>query len=149
MTKKETKFYMAGTDDEVQLGDVIECVLTKKMRDGHTLHKREAFRLTEASLPYALEIEVIEQREVEVEVDNTENPDLIDFGGDNEEDGCPCGYGAIINEMIKDHEELEQRVDELEENVKELMETNMKYLKEILKEAKSVNKSNGKKGDTK
>lgn len=105
---KEIKYFMAGTDEEVLLGDTIETVLTKELKGGRKLTRYVKFELTEETLPYALALEVIEAKEYEKE-------GLLDFGEDNEE-GCP--QTELLNRMIESQEQLEKRVDTLEDAIK-------------------------------
>lgn len=107
---KETgkKYYLVGTDEEVFVGDVISTTLTKEMKEGYTIKRDVEFELSEETIPYALEIGIIEEGE-----DNTERP--IDF-----DDSFPKELDEIINGLCEDLENAEGRIDSLEEKIKQL-----------------------------
>jgi len=70
--KEVHKYFMAGTDEEVLMGDVINVELEKDFGDGRTLKRKIEFKLTEETLPEALEMGIIAGEE-------EEEKDLIDF----------------------------------------------------------------------
>ena len=104
---KEKKYFMAGTDEEVQLGDVISQTLVKDFKDGRKLTREVEFKLTEETLLPALDMGIIEEAEPE----NEENDELLDFGED-------CPFKEMLDGTIEAQEELEERVDKLEEKFK-------------------------------
>lgn len=104
MKENVRKYFMAGTDEEVQLGDVITQELVKDFKDGRKITREVEFKLTEDTLPYALEMGIIEADEPEEE-ENKDN--LIDF---NDE---PC---EELSDLIEDFEDVEQKVDGLMES---------------------------------
>ena len=108
---KEKKYFMAGTDEEVQLGDVITQTLVKDFKDGRKISREVEFKLTEETLLPALDMGIIEEAEPENE--EKENDELIDFGED-------CPFKEMLDAVVEDQEALEKRVDILEEQVKVL-----------------------------
>lgn len=109
---KETKYFMAGTDEEVLLGDVISQTLVKDFKDGRKISREVEFKLTEETLPYALDMGIIEEAEPE-ENEEEQNDELLDFGED-------CPFKEMLDEVVEDQEALEKKVDILEEQVKVL-----------------------------
>jgi hypothetical protein len=107
---KEKKYFMAGTDEEVQLGDVISQTLVKDFKDGRKLTREVEFKLTEETLLPALDMGIIEEAESEEEEKDDE---LLDFGED-------CPFKEMLDDVVEDQEALEKRVDILEEQVKVL-----------------------------
>lgn len=108
---KEKKYFMAGTDEEVQLGDVITQTLVKDFKDGRKISREVEFKLTEETLLPALDMGIIEEAEPENE--EKENDELLDFGED-------CPFKEMLDAVVEDQEALEKRVDILEEQVKVL-----------------------------
>ena len=108
MTKKETKYFIADTEDEVLVGDEIEVVLTEE-KEGHTRHKMMQFDITEESIPLAIDAGIIEEREVEVETE--EDNDLLDFGED-------CDLEETIDAIVESQEEFEKKLEIFEEKLK-------------------------------
>ena len=106
---KEKKYFMAGTDEEVQLGDVISQTLVKDFKDGRKLTREVEFKLTEETLLPALDMGIIEEAEPKNEEE--ENDELLDFGED-------CPFKEMLDGTIEAQEELEERVDKLEEKFK-------------------------------
>ena len=133
---KETKYYMAGTDEEVLLGDVIEVVLIKDFKDGRKIKRNMELKLTETTIPYALDLGVIE----EVEPDE-ENEDLLDFDEDND---IECPYDESVSDIIEDQEALEKRMDDLEKKVDEFIKESRDFMKSILKELDDEEEKNKK-----
>lgn len=109
---KETKYFMAGTNEEVLLGDVISQTLVKDFKDGRKISREVEFKLTEETLPYALDMGIIEEAEPE-ENEEEQNDELLDFGED-------CPFKEMLDEVVEGQEALEKRVDILEEQVKVL-----------------------------
>ena len=113
MAKKE-KYVMAGTDEEVLMGDVLEVEFEKDFFDGKCkVHRTAEYKVTEDSIPYLLDMDIIE-----VAGKNKEDNGLIDFS--DGDDDCPCNYGDIIDEMCDDLDEQDKRIRELEERVTDL-----------------------------
>ena len=122
MKEKESKYFMAGTDEEVLIGDVINVELEKDFEDGRTLKRGVEFKLTEETIPLALEMGIIEEGD-----DEEENDDLIDF---HEEDYVSKEkfheFTKCVSEDIEDLSDtassLEKRNAKLEEKVATLIE---------------------------
>lgn len=132
---KETKYFMAGTDEEVLLGDVIEVVLIKDFKDGRKIKRNMELKLTEATLPYALDLGVIEEDEPE------EDNDLLDFGEDNDTE---CPYETSIEDILEDQEALENRMDDLEKKIGEFIKESRDFMKNCLKELDDEEEKNKK-----
>ena len=92
-----TKYFLAGTDDELVFGDVIEALFSKELKNGKKKYEKVECKFTEETLPYLLDMEIVEERETD---------DLIDFDDDPEVDEA--------------WEEMEDRITELEDRVTEL-----------------------------
>ena len=71
MKENTSKYFMAGTDEEVLMGDVISTELVKDFKDGRKLTREVEFELNEDTIPIALEMGIIEEGD--------EENDLIDF----------------------------------------------------------------------
>lgn len=113
MAKQDVqKYFMAGTDEEVLLGDVIETTLEKEFKNGSKITRNVEFKLTEETLPIALEMGIIETQDE----DEEDNNELLDF----EEDNCPLK--EEIDGLVESQEDLEIRVEYLEDKVKELQD---------------------------
>lgn len=117
--KQEKKYFMAGTDEEVMLGDVVETELVKDFKDGRKLTRVVEFKLTEDTLPIALEMGIIEEGCDEEEEGKN---DLIDFDDDEDFDLLQ----EALDDLIEDHVNLEKRVESLEKQVKALSEAKTK-----------------------
>lgn len=100
---KEKKYFLFGTDEEVLLGDVVSTTLEKDFKDGRTIHREVEFTLTEETLPLAVKMEIIEEKEVDSE--------LEDFDSDYEVD-------EAFDELYEIVEKLEKRVEAIEEKLK-------------------------------
>ena len=102
MEEKVRKYFMAGTDEEVLIGDVINTDVVKEFEDGRSITRELEFKVTEETIPYALELGIIEEREED---------ELIDF--DDELD-------IAVDELLEENESLKKRLGVLEEKVKVL-----------------------------
>ena len=109
MKENVRKYFMAGTDEEVQLGDVISQELVKDFKDGRKLTRTVEFKLTEDTLPYALDLGIIEYEEESN--DEEQKDDLINFSDE------PCD---TLSDLIEDFEALEDRVDSMEKMIKDI-----------------------------
>lgn len=96
------KYFMKGTEDELQFGDMVELDLTEDMSNGGIKHKHFECKFVPELVSILLEEGVIE------EVDEEDEEDTMD-------EGCP-----VMEELIKANEALELRVDHLEDVVKSL-----------------------------
>ena len=92
-----TKYFLAGTNDELEFGDVIEAFFEKKLKSGKKKYETVECKFTKETLPYLLDMEIVEERETD---------DLIDFDDDLEVDEA--------------WEEVTERISELEDRVTEL-----------------------------
>lgn len=98
------KYFMKGTEDEVQFGDMIELDLTEDMDNGHVKHHHLECKFLPEMVAMFLEEGVVE----EVEDDEEESP--LDFTDD-----CP-----MLQEVVKSHEALELEVEQLTKTVEQL-----------------------------
>ena len=57
---------MKGTDEEIFEGDMIEIECEKEFKKGK-LKRDVEFKVTEDSIPYLIEMDIIEEREIEDE----------------------------------------------------------------------------------
>ena len=122
MKEKESKYFMAGTDEEVLIGDVINVELGKDFEDGRTLTREVEFKLTEETIPLALEMGIIEEG-----YDEEEDDDLIDF---HEEDYVP-----------KDEfREFTKCVAEDIEDIKDILQAHLKRIEALEKKNASPKK---------
>ena len=96
------KYFMKGTEDELQFGDMVELDLTEDMPDGGIKHKHLECKFVPDLVPMLLADDIIE------EVDDEKDEETMD-------EGCP-----LMEELIKANEDLELRVDNLESAVKTL-----------------------------
>lgn len=79
MKEKVSKYFMAGTDEEVLIGDVINVDLVKDFEDGRTLTRSVELKITEETIPFALEMGIIETEE-------NEQDELLDFDDEEEKE---------------------------------------------------------------
>ena len=108
------KYFMKGTDDELQFGDIIELDLVGE-EDGVTKHSHVELEFLPEFVDELLEDEVIEEKEAE--------EDLLDF-----ED-------SSLEPIIGKLEELDNRLGNLEAMTKALKATVMNIQKSLKKEA--------------
>lgn len=121
--KNMKKYFMKGTDDEIQFGDMIELDLTKDLPDGKVQHHHLECKFIPELVPLLLEEGVVEGK-----IEEEELP--IDFHDDN----CP-----MMEELVKANETLEHRVYNLEKVVNKL-----KSLIDSLTKQKNDPKANAK-----
>ena len=110
MKEKVQKYFMAGTDEEVLLGDVVNVDLVKDFEDGRTLTREVEFKLTEETIPMALEMGIIEEED-----DEEEDNDLIDF---HEEDYVPKNEFREFTKCVA--EDIEDIKDNLRAHLKRI-----------------------------
>lgn len=91
-----TKYFMKGTDDEVQFGDLLELDFTKENEDGKMVHHHMECKFVPELLDMLLDNDII---------------DIVD----DEEEG--------FEEEELDLTELQEAIDEMAEQVKALSET--------------------------
>ena len=125
MKEKECKYFMTGTDEEVFLGDVIETEVVKEFEDGRKITRELEFKLTEDTLPLALEMNIIEC----VEKESEDQQDIINF------EDKPC---EELSNLIEDFEGLEERFDNLEEFTKGMYAELKKLVELQIKEEKKT-----------
>ena len=104
MEEKTTKYFMAGTDEEVFVGDVINTEVVKDFKDGRKITRQIEFELSEETIPLALELGIIEE---------DEEDDLIDF------DSCDM-LSEFREAVANDIDELNGKIQALEDKVKVL-----------------------------
>lgn len=100
------KFFMAGTDDELQFGDMLSVELYKELEDGKVTREVEC-KFTEETVDYLLSLGVVEERD-------TEKDDLIEF------EDCYCEFEETIRELLKNQASFEERLDALEKEFNKL-----------------------------
>lgn len=107
------KYYLAGTDEEIMVGDVITTECEKKLKDGRTITREVEFKVTEDFIPYALEMGILEEDE--------EDDELLDF----DEEGFEEFKEAVaqdIDDLSDADAAMERRIAKLEEKVATLEE---------------------------
>lgn len=102
---KEKKYFIAGTDEEVLLGDVISTTLEKKFKDGTVLTRDIEFTVDEENIPYALDLGILSTEPCKEEKEEEEEESEYSF----------CNLGEAVDK-------LEDRVCALEEAVAELID---------------------------
>lgn len=113
------KYFIAETEEEIQIGETLQLDFTKSVKNGRIKHTEE-ITLSEVTVPWLLKTGIIEKREVEEEEDNTPENDLIDFG-----DETPC---EALEALEEDFETLEERVESLEQEIKQLKGMHKDYV---------------------
>lgn len=109
------KYFMKGTENEVQFGDMIELDLTEDMEDNHVKHHHLECKFVPDLIPMLLENNIVE------EVEDEEDAPL-DFVDD-----CP-----LVQEVLKANEALELKVETLENTLSKL-EEKLKSLSKTIK----------------
>ena len=122
------KYFMKGTDDELQFGDVIELDFVGE-EDGKTKHTHLEVEFMPEVVDDLLEQEVIE---VSGDEDEEEEKELIDFDSEESE---------ILEELDDRMTDLEGRVAELEEGLRLITEECLSRTKQLIQ---SVDKAIGK-----
>ena len=116
MKENTSKYFMAGTDEEVLMGDVISTELEKDFKDGRKLTREVEFELNEDTIPFALEMGIIEEGD--------EENDLIDFDDEEDFEGFREAVAQDIEELCAKIACLENRIAMLEEERKLKKEKN-------------------------
>lgn len=133
MKEKVRKYFMAGTDEEVLMGDVISQELEKDFKDGRKLTREVEFELNEETVPLALEMGIIEEKEED---------DLIDFD-DEEDEGDGFDFRdavcADIEEWAANDRAFEKKIKKFEARIATLEEL-CKLMKPNKEEAKASSK---------
>lgn len=142
---KETKYYMFGTDDEVQFGDHIEVNFTEDTDKGTTKHYHFDCKFIPELVPMLLEHEVIEAEETEE--DDEDVPTTTEGGSDFDVD-----MDTLIKEYLEATDiERNKAIEVLTEistsltNILEGIKTTNKLVKLIVEEKAEANKPKTKK----
>jgi hypothetical protein len=106
------KYYLAGTDEEVMMGDVITIPLVKDFEGGRKVTREMEFKVTEDTIPLAIEMEILE-----VDDEEEENDDLIDFDEESEDEEIKDALLEKLSELV---EKMAHRINELEDKVNAL-----------------------------
>ena len=110
------KYFIAGSDEELEFGDVIALDLTKETKHGtHCVESEVTF--SPDILPLLLEIGAVEEKD---------EKNLIDFSDDE-----PCDD---LDELYERIEDIEVRMEEQDEMLEEMMKS-IKSLVDILNDA--------------
>ncbi len=122
------KYFMKGTEDEIQFGDELELDLTKEMENGHTKHHHLECKFIPELIPLLLENDIIEVQECD---DEPEDEGPLNFSFDD--------YEELLSQLIDCYHELNDSVSALIEEVKELKNAVL-AVKEPKKDAKKAGK---------
>ena len=117
--QKMKKYFMKGTEDELQFGDLIELDLTKDMPNGKVRHHHLDCKFIPELVPLLLDAEIIEEEECKEEEDNTDY-----------QEGCP-----LFEDMLEANEALETKVEKLEAAVDVLKESIANLIKKVSKKS--------------
>ena len=109
MKQKVKKYFMAGTDDELQFGDIIELDMVKE-ENGKKKHRHIECEFCTLVMDFLLKDNLIEEREVET--------DIIDF--DEEDDLEDEELFEALENMVENQEEIDKRLDAIEEKLKSM-----------------------------
>ncbi len=101
------KYFMKGTDDVLEFGDMIELDLTKDLPNGKVNHHHFDCKFIPELVDMLLESDIIE------EVESEEGEDALDFAEE-----CP-----LMQDILEANEELENKVENLESTVAKLEKT--------------------------
>jgi hypothetical protein len=118
--QKMKKFFMKGTEDELQFGDLIELDLTKDMPNGKVKHHHLDCKFIPELIPLLLDAEVIDAVDEEEEKKET-----LDF-----QEGCP-----LFEDVLEANKALELKVEHLEAAVDVLKESIANLIKKVSKKS--------------
>lgn len=118
--QKMKKFFMKGTEDELQFGDLIELDLTKDMPNGKVKHHHLDCKFIPELIPLLLDAEVIDAVDEEEEKKET-----LDF-----QEGCP-----LFEDVLEANEALEMKVEKLEAAVDVLKESIANLIRKVSKKS--------------
>jgi len=137
MKEKVRKYFMAGTDEEVLIGDVISVELEKDFKDGRTLRGSVEFKVTEETIPEALELGIIEEK-----TDCEDEDDLIDFKDEEDVDYVDKKSFQEFTHCVS--EDIEEIRDILNAHLKrlEMLEEDSEAQARLINKVKSSVKSN-------
>ncbi len=105
------KYFMQGTAEELEFGDMIVLDLTEDMPNGKVKHHHLECKFVPGLVETLLDEGVIDVEEVEAK-EEKEEEDTLDF---QDEENCP-----MIDELIAANQNLEHRVYSLEKEVEDL-----------------------------
>ena len=137
------KYFMKGTEDEVQFGEIIELDLTKRTDRGTMKHQHLEVEFCPEIVDYLVEEEIIEVKEFKEEpakqgILNFEFDDNKDREEDyDEEDDDECPFEEILSCV----EDLQAQIADLRHDFKEFLAG---FKKEGKKEEKKDVKSKSK-----
>lgn len=118
--QKMKKYFMKGTEDELQFGDLIELDLTKDMPNGKVKHHHLDCKFIPELIPLLLDAEVIDAVDEEEEKKET-----LDF-----QEGCP-----LFEDILEANEALEMKVEKLEAAVDVLKESIANLIRKVSKKS--------------
>lgn len=113
------KYFIAETDEEIQVGETLELDFTKEVKHGR-IKTTQDITLNEVTIPWLLKTGIIEEREEEEEEVNTPEDDLLDF-----QDSEPC---EELKQLYEAFCTLEERVTKLESMHKDYVALTHKML---------------------
>ena len=119
--QKMKKFFMKGTEDELQFGDLIELDLTKDMPNGKVKHHHLDCKFIPELIPLLLDAEVIDA----VDEEEEEKKETLDF-----QEGCP-----LFEDVLEANEALEMKVEKLEAAVDVLKESIANLIRKVSKKS--------------
>ena len=102
------KYFMKGTEDELQFGDLVELDITEDMPNGKIKHKHLDCKFMPDLIDTLLEAGVIEEVDVDDEEEEEEEEEITD-------EVCP-----MMQELIVANENLELKVEQLEKELNSL-----------------------------
>lgn len=118
------KYFMKGTEDELQFGDMIELDLTEDLPNGKVRHHHLECKFIPELVPLLLEekiIEVVEEKEKEEKPLDFQDPDSI-----------------LIDELLKANQNLEHRVYKLEKEINKMKASMVNFNSKPHKNAKKA-----------
>lgn len=118
--QKMKKYFMKGTEDELQFGDLIELDLTKDMPNGKVKHHHLDCKFIPELIPLLLDAEVIDEVDEEEEKEDT-----LDF-----QEECP-----LFEDILKANKALELKVEHLEAAVDVLKESIANLIRKVSKKS--------------
>ena len=123
------KYFMQGTTNEVENGDVVVWDNIDEMEDGHNLHQHLECVFNEHTLPILLDKNIIEESEDEEEDTPNEEEETLDFM-----DECPVieNFNALegkVNAMETTLTEIAKVVADLADSLSDLTKVVVKQQK--------------------
>ena len=105
------KYFMAGTDDELKYGDIIEVDLSKGKR-----HEHMECKFHPALVGILLDEDIIEMKDVEEE-EEKDNNDTLEFAEDNCKSVEDCKFMEVLDKLIKSQEMQTELISKLSDRV--------------------------------